>query len=474
MPSAPIDIYGKTIMEVSSETYLSLFSGIGGLDLAAHWAGFSPVAFVEQDSFCQKVLAKHWPGTPIFDDVRTFNATQFLGITLICGGFPCQDISVAGKGAGLQGERSGLWFEYLRIIKECQPRFVVAENVDALLGRGLDRVLCDMEEAGYAVEALSVAASDLGAPHQRKRWFIVGERIDEPGVAQGDSCGGRLPGKPRRGAGSEPADGLVGGEKRAMPNPDSQRQPQSKGLISDQRRRPEHGGEELGDPSDDGCHVAQNASGIDQRGDQGSSWQEFPCQPARPGEPARRVVGISPEKEMADPKLPGTGCESGEAGGQEREPSLAVRLEPETLRQAHGTTCTEGTESDGGNCELADSLGHGRQEQRGDGSGGDFLSPFGACGGGSTVSRMGGAAHGLSCGMDFPGLLWPAGKGPYQHDWEAARTVKGKQPGRPARIKALGNAVVPSQALPVFIAIRQRIEETKASTNRFGMLEIED
>jgi DNA (cytosine-5)-methyltransferase 1 len=330
--------------------YLSLFSGIGGLDLAAHWVGFRPAAFVERDGFCQKVLAKHWHGTPIFDDVRTFNAAQFLGISLIIGGFPCQDISAAGKGAGLEGERSGLWFEYLRIIKECRPRFVVAENVDSLLGRGLDRVLCGLEEAGYAVEALSVAASDMGAPHQRKRWFIVGERIDQPGVAQGDSCGGRLPGKPRRGAGSEPTDGLVGGEKRAMANPDGQRQSQSGGIVADFRRWNQHGGQELADP-----------------------------------------------------------------------------------------------------------LGHGWQEQRGDWSGGEFLSPSGTCGGGSTVSRMGGAAHGLSGGMDFPGLLWPAGKGTYQHDWEAPRTVKGKQPGRPARIQALGNAVVPAQALPVMLAVAERL-----------------
>ena len=217
-----------------------------------------------------------------------------------------------------------------------------------------------------------------------------------------------------------------------MPNPDSQRQPQSKGLISDQRRRPEHGGEELGDPSDDGCRYPESRTSSEQD----SHGKNDGLHSAGSG-----------DAELADSKSNG-GCQ------------------PKGWHWGRVPT--------GASQEMADSLGHGRQEQRGDGSGGDFLSPFGACGGGSTVSRMGGAAHGLSCGMDFPGLLWPAGKGPYQHDWEAARTVKGKQPGRPARIKALGNAVVPSQALPVFIAIRQRIEETKASTNRFGMLEIED
>lgn len=161
---------------------LSLFSGIGGLDLAAEWAGFSPVAFVEQNDFCQKVLAKHWPTVPIFNDVRTFDATQFTGVAGVIGGFPCQDISLPGKGAGIDGERSGLWFEMLRVVQECCPRFVVAENVGGLVNRGLDRVLSDLETEGYTAEALLFPASATGAPHRRERFFIVAHTNSKPGT----------------------------------------------------------------------------------------------------------------------------------------------------------------------------------------------------------------------------------------------------------------------------------------------------
>lgn len=162
-------------------TALSLFSGIGGLDLAAEAAGFAPVAFVEREPFCRAVLAHHWPEVPIHDDVAAFPVRRYAGVALVYGGFPCQDISCAGRGAGLAGERSGLWFVMLDIIAALRPRFVVAENVSALRNRGVDRVLCGLEEAGYAANALVVAAEDMGAPHRRERVFIVAELADAPG-----------------------------------------------------------------------------------------------------------------------------------------------------------------------------------------------------------------------------------------------------------------------------------------------------
>ena len=117
---------------------LSLFSGIGGGDLAAEWAGIEPVAFCEQDLFCQKILKKHWPDVPIFDDVRNIRGDQFGDIDIVYGGFPCQDVSLAGKRTGFRdsdGEvtRSGLWGEMFRIVREAKPRWVVAENVRGLL-----------------------------------------------------------------------------------------------------------------------------------------------------------------------------------------------------------------------------------------------------------------------------------------------------------------------------------------------------
>lgn len=152
---------------------LSLFSGIGGIELAAEWAGFRTVAFVEREPFCQKVLAKHWPGVPIYDDITTFDAEPFRGIDLVTGGFPCQDISAAGKQAGLSGERSGLWFEMLRVVAQARPVFVVAENVANLVSMGIDVCLSGLESEGYAARAVIVPACSVGAVHKRERCFII-------------------------------------------------------------------------------------------------------------------------------------------------------------------------------------------------------------------------------------------------------------------------------------------------------------
>jgi len=136
---------------------LSLFAGIGGFDLGLErTGGFKTVAFCEIDPFCQRVLAKHWPGVPIYDDVRELTAAKLkadgISVDCIVGGFPCQDISIAGNGAGLAGERSGLWREYARLIREIRPRLVIVENVSALLCRGLGDVLGDLAEGGYDAE----------------------------------------------------------------------------------------------------------------------------------------------------------------------------------------------------------------------------------------------------------------------------------------------------------------------------------
>lgn len=154
---------------------LDLFSGIGGFSLGLErTGGFETVAFCEIDKEAQKVLRKHWPSVPIFEDVKSLSAKDFNGpIDIICGGFPCQDISLAGKGAGLEGERSGLWFEFKRLIQELQPKWVIAENVSALRSRGLDQVLRSLSEIGYDAEWHCIPASAVGAPHRRDRIWIV-------------------------------------------------------------------------------------------------------------------------------------------------------------------------------------------------------------------------------------------------------------------------------------------------------------
>ena len=152
---------------------LDLFSGIGGFSLGLERAGMQTVAFCEIDKVAQQVLRKHWPNVPIFDDVKTLKGEQLGTIDVICGGFPCQDLSFAGKGAGLTGARSGLWWEFHRLIKEIKPSWVIIENVAALRSRGLDKVLGSLAEIGYDAEWHCVPASAVGAPHQRDRVWIV-------------------------------------------------------------------------------------------------------------------------------------------------------------------------------------------------------------------------------------------------------------------------------------------------------------
>ncbi len=167
----------------------SLFAGIGGFDLGFERAGFEIKWQVEIDPFCRAVLAKHWPGVRRYEDVRTVHEPGMCRdvpcehclprVDVLVGGFPCQDISVAGAGAGIGGARSGLWSEYARIVSEIRPAYVVVENVSALLGRGLGRVLGDLATLGYDAEWDCIPASALRAPHQRDRVWIVAYPNDQ-------------------------------------------------------------------------------------------------------------------------------------------------------------------------------------------------------------------------------------------------------------------------------------------------------
>ena len=169
---------------------LSLFSGVGGLELGLEWAGVGhTVAQVEKDPYCRAVLAKHWPNATRYDDVCTVGAHNLEPVDVICGGFPCQDISYAGKGAGLAGHRSGLWYEFARIVGEMEPRFVVVENVAALLTRGIDQVLGTLADLGYDAEWSTLRASDVGAPHRRERVFLIAWMADAASERNGGRAG---------------------------------------------------------------------------------------------------------------------------------------------------------------------------------------------------------------------------------------------------------------------------------------------
>lgn len=153
----------------------SLFSGIGGFELGLERAipNLETVWQVEQNKFCQSILKKHWPNSKIYNDVCAVGAHNLTPVDILCGGFPCQDISTAGKMEGIHGKKSGLWFEMWRIISELRPRIIVLENVPVITIRGLETVLGGLAKLGYDAEWGIVAARDFGAPHLRKRWFCV-------------------------------------------------------------------------------------------------------------------------------------------------------------------------------------------------------------------------------------------------------------------------------------------------------------
>jgi len=156
-------------------TFGSLFAGIGGLDLGLERAGWQSVWQVEINPYARRVLEKHWPHVCRWDDARTFppEPTAAWNCDLIAGGFPCQDISNAGKRAGINGQRSGLWYEFARIIRALRPRYVLVENVSAILVRGIGRVLGDLARIGYDAEWNCLPAAAFGAPHARWRVFVV-------------------------------------------------------------------------------------------------------------------------------------------------------------------------------------------------------------------------------------------------------------------------------------------------------------
>jgi len=258
----------------------SLFSGIGGLELGLERAGLGAVAWqVECDPFCLRVLARHWPHAKRFDDVQTVGAANLLPVDGICGGFPCQDVSSAGRRAGLDGARSGLWFEYRRLVEELRPRWCVVENVTSGERAWLPRVQHDLVSAGYRTKAIRLGAVDVGAPHRRQRTFVLavanapGERWQRGeigdaslGLADGSrsegasGSGARVLGAstvqssdPMGNASAEgwgrwgigPGSQFVATPGRGAPvgNPDAQRQYQSRRTEPDQRRRAQDAGD---------------------------------------------------------------------------------------------------------------------------------------------------------------------------------------------------------------------------------------
>lgn len=163
---------------------LDLFSGYGGISLGLS-EYVRPIAYCEKERYCQFIILSRQlegrlPKGPIWDNVRTLDGSQFKGqIDIVYGGFPCQDISTAGNGEGLEGKRSGLFYELCRVVQEIEPSFVFLENVPAIRTRGLSQVANELTKMGYGCRWTVISASSLGAPHKRERWFLLAHTMRE-------------------------------------------------------------------------------------------------------------------------------------------------------------------------------------------------------------------------------------------------------------------------------------------------------
>ncbi len=214
----------------------SLFSGIGGLELGLEWAGLGPVLWqVEKDPFCRRVLAKHWPNVARFHDVTTVGGAALARVEVICGGFPCQDVSAAGRGDGLtETSRSGLWFDFARVVGELRPRVVIVENVASGMRRWLPTVRRGLHLLGYDSTAYQLSAADVGAPHLRRRIFVVAHADRLASRQSGRSC------RPRRRAPSlAPLDGV----ERTLAHADREGQLRQAAPGVEGRDRPSYGGD---------------------------------------------------------------------------------------------------------------------------------------------------------------------------------------------------------------------------------------
>lgn len=357
-------------------TIISLFAGIGGLDLAAHWAGFETVRFVEKEPFCQQVLRKHWPGVPIDDDVFTSHPGY---ADVVIGGFPCQPFSVAGNRQGKDDERY-LLPEMLRIVAEVQPYAVLFENVPGFPslndGAEFKYLLRTLAEMGFNAEWGHIRASDIGAPHQRERWFLVAYASSR-GRDWWRERGGRI-------------EGNYGGASGVWSSTSKEIKRRNQSELADASAI----GRNAGGNNRQERHVLQHVNGN-----------------AAQSEPERQ--------------------------GWQRgiEPTVETMGNTERSRRGGFSRGWTGAQLENGYTRA------GRAAQPG----------------------LGRAANGLPGWLDFVGF--PARPSEPQFAYEPPRVVKGAK-DRTARIKSLGNAVVPQCAYPIFTALMewfQQMEKEQAA-----------
>jgi len=200
---------------------LDLFSGIGGFSLGLEWAGMSTVAMCEKDPYCRKILAKHWPDLTIHEDIRNLDGRQYTNsIDLVCGGFPCQPFSVAGKQRGKLDDRH-LWPEMLRVIKESKPRWVIGENVFGFINMALDDVQADLEKEHYEVRKFLLPAVAVDARHRRDRIILIAYSNRDSLWEQSRWSGGEN--------GQSQTQSTINGPSQSMANANSSWEQQPKG-----------------------------------------------------------------------------------------------------------------------------------------------------------------------------------------------------------------------------------------------------
>lgn len=373
--------------------FLSACTGVGGFDLAAEWAGMEIVGQIEIDPYCRRVLAKHWPDVKRVNDIRKVWGYDFGSIDVVGVGFPCQPASLAGQRRGAADSR-WLWPEVLRVIQVYQPAWVVLENVPGLISLGLDDVLAGLDASGYESWSLVLPAAAIGAPHLRERVFVVG-------YAAGD--------RRQRGAG-------VREGRSVLPTAERSHAEDSAIWGGWQRRTSTRG-------SDCVSVVADTKGGSarrEQRGSVGST--------TTTDEDDGQALRCRGANSMADATH--GGLRRGRASRDAGQPAQRGQDVSDAERQGLSIRGKRRTRQ-----PLTEPAGVPTRQ---------------------TQSRMGGDADGLPRRLDSTGCPrhpWPAGPSEPQYPWEAPRTVTGSVPDRAARLKALGNAVVPQQVYPILAAI---------------------
>lgn len=409
-------------------THLSLFSGIGGIDLAAEWAGFETVGQCEWADYPTKILEKHWPNVPRWRDIHDltqedfYERTGFATVDLVSGGFPCQPFSVAGKQRGKADDRH-LWPEMLRVIGSIRPTWVLGENVPGILRIAGQDVCQSLADLGYSVTIFAYEAAAVGAPHRRERVFFVGHRNDIVGYAEHD---GQLAESQLR---SNETTGDYGWQKESQAARQSPRTDRSADASS--IRRCECGSE---------CHEVLGDT-IGGR---------------RSGQPRRRSGSVAENGHPRVEAEPGTVAD---ADGRESNAGNVCQ----SRKTQQFESGTDGS-SENGIMADADSERRQRSENTGEIERSGQVCEQLASGcypvktGGSTQSRLGGGIDGIPAILDGIRRSWLDGT------WELGipRVATGIK-NRADRIKALGNAVVPQQVYPILKAMAD-IEKARKDT----------